>query len=533
MSIIGWLLIGLGIVVVVVVILIATGTYKPYKPPTVNPTTMSNLYTPTNPWNWDAKHSAVPVDGPDGVCSVYTFASFNAFAPAIVGFTQINGCGTGCTGQNQCVCSPPLAGQICVDDDQLFAQKLQHICQPTNTGWDVRTSGQCRQQNGELVDPGTVEQFYAPCNPTNSNNTGTQQTAINNNLSRCPGTIGLIVFGANIRQPGPTALNEAQCMQEPDYIIEGSEVTGTTPVMGNVCDMRLSYNGYPRELFRVQRADFNGTNFVPSQAGPYAQIIHRPTGYGVAPTLGNDAFGNPDLLKPILNAPLQLLPLATGGSKGYWWLLMPQISDPSYTPPLPNDISALNGTWNTPAGVITLLDGTSVPSGFTYTATGLGNYLLVDATNPRFTLRASLSRDQNVLTLETGVEWTRATPVPATQVHLIARPQLVYVPDPTKVPSINNPTAIWSYLTSGSVQSVTPISRTVPDQLVTTAYITTDVNATPVNGNPDPQEASKLAAVQYLDYALVGLMTSNLSNFDFNGPFPTTPLGAPLPLETS
>lgn len=323
-------MIGLTIVVIIVIVLLVTRAYKPYTPPSASPTQMSQVYNPPNPWGWDATHSSVPVEGIDGKCNVYTFAARDCFSPAIIGFTDIRSCSSGCGGGRECLCSPPQAGQTCVDDDQIFASKQMHRCQPNPTDWEIRTSGFCRMQDGNLATPGTVEQYYTPCNPIlKPSDTKAQQ---NNN--RCSGSLSLVVFNANLTTIGPGAFNQAQCMQEPNYSIttdaKGQTVfTGLTPLTTAVCDMRLSYKGFPRELFRIQRADYTGSAFVSNPSGAFARIIHRPTSLAVAPTFNTGPTGQPDPRLPVAGGPLQLLPVSTANS-GYWWLLIPFTQDPNY-----------------------------------------------------------------------------------------------------------------------------------------------------------------------------------------------------------
>jgi hypothetical protein len=342
MTIIGWLLLCLTIITVTVVVLLVARQYKPYKPPAPDPRLFSQQYVPTNPWS-----TANPVAGVDGGCNLYTFASTDRFTPASIGFTSINACnnisGAGCVGSG-CFCSPPQAGQTCNDDDQIFAQKVQHTCQTINTGWDLRTTGTCRQQNGVLVAPGTTETLFALCTPQggvpdSATSVSTAQEAqtsrASQNDNRCAGTLALVAFDVNITAVGPTALDSALCMQEPQYVISTDSngnivVTNIAPFTAQRCDMTVTYLGFPSQLFRIQRASFDGANFVPDQNGLFARITHRPTGYGVAPALLNSSSGQPSLSNPVVGQPIQLIPLTTGGSTGYWWALIPQLDDPAY-----------------------------------------------------------------------------------------------------------------------------------------------------------------------------------------------------------
>lgn len=477
MGIAEWFVIGIVIVVIIFIFLVAQRVYTPYAPPAPDITAMTNLYTPTSPWGWNDTSSAVPVDGPDGICSVYTFTASERFSPAVVGFSSINSCAGGCEGAG-CVCSNPQQNQVCIDDDQLFARKMKHRCNPNATGFDLRTTGTCRTQNGALVIPGTEEEFFTQCVPGG----GPPPAAGSDNQSRvprCPGTLGVIVFNTDTTVIGPQVFAEAKCMQDPNYIITPpataggtATVSNTSPLTGNTCDLRISYMGYPRQLFRVERATFDGQSFTSSNSGPFMKITHRPTGYVVAPTFSRSQ--ETGLTGPAFGQPLQLISPTISASRGYWWYLSPQMSDPQ-------PMAALNGKWTSSTGEkVTLNNGAgtfappSTRPAFTYS---IGTDSTVSIVfSPTSTVSPTLSADQNTLTHigqivvgpvivrdpASSFTWTRDVPVPQPPPPItpnnIARSQIAYIPDVSKMPPLNNAVQLWNYLKTTLVMTPEALS---------------------------------------------------------------------------
>lgn len=409
--------------------------FESYKPEKVDPEQLAGEYTATNPWGNNGKPGpGVPVNGTDGLCNLYTFKAPGRFEPAFVKFSSIIGCD-----QND-NCSKPLPGSNCADDDQIFAQKRVHTCLAKPTGWDIRTSGTCRQQNGKLVPPGTVEEYFVRCNPSNPK----PDISNNNKDNRCKGSLSLIVFNANIEEAGPGAFDKAWCLSDPNYIdnrifgvedLGQSTVVGTFPFTMETCDMRISYKGFPRQLFRVERAEYDGFRFIPNQEGVYAKIVHRQTGYILMPTLKsvNQKLStlNPDITKPVNMYDPKLF-----GRDIYPWGLVSQLSDPA---------------------------------------------------NPK----------------------------------IIARSQIAYLPDPTRVPNFGDSKKIWEYLTSknNNVVSMSPVLDNNKRILKLVPFVTVDSTLPTTPGSPDPQQLSKETAAMYVDSSIVGIIVKNPQNFDFNGPF--------------
>ena len=321
-----WFLIGLVIIVLIIVLFANRGAFKSYAPPEVDPTELAQQYTPSNPWgiNGGFDPSTIPVDGVDGQCNVYTFTSDRQWEPALVSFTSINSCLGGCISGRDCKCSVPVS-LPCIDDDQLFAAKMTHTCQPEPTGWDIRTSGLCRKQDGTMVPPGTVEEYFTRCQPSSTGETNPIQSV------NCKGSLSLIMFRVDIGKGGPTAFDDALCVIDPNdpsspNILDNIFTTGD-------CDMSSSKDGIPRQLFRIERADWNGKEFKENQNGNFARIVHRPTNKLLSPSLGLGIDGKPSPLKPLIDEKVILID--RGAKDTYVWALIPQLKDP--TIPSPTD----------------------------------------------------------------------------------------------------------------------------------------------------------------------------------------------------
>lgn len=300
-----------------------------------------NLTQPSNPWS-----VGVAVDGIDGKCNVYTFLSNDKYSPAIITYASIQSCNNGCpVNSNICSCSNPTTGQTCVDIDQLFAIKKQRVClTPPQTGF--QTSNTCTTLSGKQVPPGTIETFFDICNPTDGNAVKETTSA---NVSYCTGDLSLIGFNLDTGTIGTNIFASAVCLSTPRYSNENGIYTNLYPLKQNTCSMNEYYQSVPSQLFRIVKYSWVGDKFVADQNGPYAKIIHRPTGYFVAPILNGETV---DVSKGLQ------LAKPTKDTSGVIWYFMnsltsgagdrkspPQIMyipDPSKLPP----ISSYVDLWN-------------------------------------------------------------------------------------------------------------------------------------------------------------------------------------------
>lgn len=310
--------IGVVVLIILVVTLIVAKKYVVYAPPVADPSKMAAQYHVNSAWGWgaDGRSAPAPVPGIEGKCNVYTFTSSEQYAPAIATFSDINTCvgNTGACASGTCSCSSPSGDQSCIDDDQLFAARYQHRCMG-DMGYLLKTSGKCLQQNGQLADKGTVEQYFTVC----SLKGGGDGSVAAKNTTRCQGSLSLVAFNVSQGSVGRGIFAGAVCMSTPQYTTSKSAsgavvYSGLGPLTQEICDMSASYNSYPSQLFRVERATFDGVKFTNTDSGPFVRMIHRPTGYSVSPTLS--AAGIP-------TGNLELVP-----TKGFQWALLPQIKDP-------------------------------------------------------------------------------------------------------------------------------------------------------------------------------------------------------------
>ena len=83
------------------------------------------------------------------------------------------------------------------------------------------------------------------------------------------------------------------------------------------CNTTKTYNGYPSQLFRIQRASYNGT-YKESETGSFCRIVQRPSNYYLYPAL------NSGTLLPIPGSNITVQNL-TDENLTYCWYLLPNI----------------------------------------------------------------------------------------------------------------------------------------------------------------------------------------------------------------
>ena len=540
------------------------GVYKPYSPPTIDSSAMSQIYQINSPWGWSEGATSAPVPGTTGDCNIYTFVAKNSYTPANITFNDLKTCQTNntCVGSN--LITPNYS--MCIDEDQVFATQRQHICQG-NTGLTINntttdqaatiTSGKCLQQNGNLANPGDIEIYYQRCAPIDNKvltKVGTVTTSTvkgGTNNFKCPGSLSIIAFNVEQGKLGPSIFNNAVCMSTPKYNLEisyikqnatvitppvvittNTDITGTptiiskpitlpgtttsgtttpgsttspitpsvipstsstqlstdtiiesavftnlTPLTQEKCDIQASYNNYPSQLFRIERASYDGVKFTTDPKGIFARIIHRPSNYLVSPS-SNLETGGTTATDTYSGSTLGLTPIGkTVLTSGYWWVLVPALVSPLQTPTY---------IANTP---------TITPSSGTLTDKQKAKY---------------------------GIPIDTPVPGQASSLHLNSFPQIVYVNNPNLVPSISDPTKIWNFVISKfsiqieSTQSkvvdsngLKPMIPTVGGILKMGLYLVYD----PANYNYEGKE--KINSTQYLDYAILPLIMTDPSSYTF------------------
>jgi hypothetical protein len=241
----------------------------------------SNVNLPYPTWSQPVPYPNA--NSGSGLCSAYTFIA-GQYTPGIPSYSYLNSNDT-----RGYIIQPTDPNFVCIDNDQIFAYTISHKCinsKGTSAGAGcfvtVDSSG---YKAGDSVPEGTVEGddtipnsslLYAPCTPSNLNNNKT-------NSNYCLGNIGLI-----IPQFTPETNYEAgnnQCLAS---ITQGN--TG-------IYDVDLGYNFFntllqecdlseSSQIFRFVRYAYDTTNgLVQNDNGPLAAIIHRYSGFYLAPKL--------------------------------------------------------------------------------------------------------------------------------------------------------------------------------------------------------------------------------------------------------
>lgn len=326
------ILIIVGIIIIIIIfipiIIYYAGSWKPAKLNQVTIAEASQSYNIPSAWT-----TAKPVKS--STCQVYTFVGNNNNIPQ-PSISSIS------VGNNQI---QPING-TCVDDDQIFAQKMFHICK-YGEFQDIPSTqfNGCPKVDGGFTKlNGYYEEFFNICgNPVSTKKTGTGQFSdiTADTSTRCPGSIGLIMFNYQ------SSVKRGICLREPVYQTDGSNIliepdapltvarfgsgtaTGSYPDPSLGCDLGETQNGFPSQLFRVTRHTYDGKSFTLNNVGNWVNIIHRPTSKYVAPyTLTSDKT-KASVNSFIPSFPPILINSTSFNGKGCWWYMSPNLIMPS------------------------------------------------------------------------------------------------------------------------------------------------------------------------------------------------------------
>jgi hypothetical protein len=400
------------ILIIVVVIIIIAYYGSSWKPATLNQTVLNSAASAYNiPSAWSGAQS---VKG--STCQAYTFLSINGIIPQ----PSIDELNLGDT------TIQPI-NSTCTDDDQIFAQKMYHICK-YGEFQDIPPAqfAGCQKVDGShtKVD-GFYEEFFNICGPPISNNkvgTGTFSDVTSDTSTRCPGSIGLVMFNFQ------ASLDGGLCLREPVYTIDGTNIiidpqatltiakkgngipTGTYPDPSLGCNFAETQHNFPAQIFRVSRHTYSNGVFTLDGSGSWINIIHRPTGKYVAPyTLTQDL--SKALVTSFIpnNSPI-LIDGSSFNGKGNWWYMSNYIVMPN---------SLIRGVRPDPDPMI--------PS----------------------TIVGSPTWD--------GLYWADQ--------QRAAKPQLIWAPDPTVISNATTDEALWALYTSTTniIYSLVPFVRTNND----------------------------------------------------------------------
>ena len=480
------------IIIVVIIILIVLHKSKIFKSPdaptqkqtkgSYSQSKTINQYAPQPTWG---QPEANPPGSGSGLCTIYTFLG-GQYTPAAPSYSILN------TGRGYYVDKnlneAPL---VCLDSDQLFAYTYQHTC--TNPEGSAAGAGCILTVDtfvpgigvtgpGSFVPVNTIEgnyqdglssKLYGPCVPSNIGNNY-------QNSLYCMGNIGLVI--PNFKpQPNYNSTGDTgnMCLNG----LYGN--TGSTTPIGNIgyynlntvsCDL-----SDPGQIFRMTRYTVNSDGSVTQDDnGNVASIVHRYTGYYLAPNLTIDTVQSIDTNNNLqtkyyydfTNIVYNYGNVTNIGPAGYWTdntgntgvvsselILIPPSADLSRN------------------GVYWLLQNQTFSAQYDSTATDVATYrnqgVMINQTNytarfPNGPAEPSYYAEQTMLKPgipnppvggllsgggQTGCLFT-STPnttgsylVPNIPSN-IAPQQLVYVPDLRLLPSTVNgdPSRLWSYL---------------------------------------------------------------------------------------
>lgn len=243
-----------------------------------------NKYLPTPAWSKPVPYN----QDSTGICQPYTFIGGQS-VPAQPSYQTLNnGVRDYVTGN---------VNQTCIDVDQLFAQTISHQClyPNSNSGGagciltvDTDVPGIGVLKAGEFAPVGTIEGdttigssqlLYSQCTPSNLSNN-------RNGTLYCLGDIGLVIpnFGPQAQSgipPGGSGYNYCLASLGNTGSISLQQ-TGSYTTYVQECDL-----SEPNQIFRMTRYSYDPVSQILTQndAGNLASIVHRPTGYYLAPDL--------------------------------------------------------------------------------------------------------------------------------------------------------------------------------------------------------------------------------------------------------
>ena len=331
------------------ILLFYLGSFKEFIPPPINPDSQSMLYNLPNPWSWDPPASEVcydeitgkkiecrsyiPVDGIDGGCNVYTFVSKSQYQPANFTFNDINSCSQKCSDSKTCSCMIPYS-KVCVDPDQLFAQKIKQICYSTADYITINNNNDtCMTVFGSTAEIGDMQEYFTTCNQIYSGKSNEQKidnNSINMNNGYCFGSLAILVFnlGSGV---GVEIFDNALCIESTNWsVVNNTVYIDLYPIKLEKCNLTKSYNSIPSQLFRFARAEFKENSFKQSNSGSFVSITQRPSEYCLYPSL------DPITKNPVLNSVLGFIP--KNSNIEYCWFLLPRLP--------PREIKTVTGAYN-------------------------------------------------------------------------------------------------------------------------------------------------------------------------------------------
>ena len=275
------------ITIILIVVLAATKLFKPRIEQVKSSDLMIDQYRMPSLWSWikldslgnpildtngkpifDTNKFGVPVDRPDGQCTVYTHIPTDRFLPTFPLLNRIDYClNGGCTKQTN---------NSCVDIDQIQVIKKQHIC-TGNTDQLFRLDGKCLGRDGTLYNKYEIEEYWDLCD----------------NYPKCSDkSFGIVTFG------------DIECIRVSDFLSTGN---------CSLTDLDRSNNSVV--LIRFDRANYVKGEFVPAINGSFLRLVHRPSGKYISPVIVNSSPDRNDNRVILIEPDFQ-----------YKWYLSPEIN---------------------------------------------------------------------------------------------------------------------------------------------------------------------------------------------------------------
>lgn len=461
-----------------------------------NATLPQNEFLPTPTWSQPEPYNS----NTTGNCFPYTFIAGQS-VPAQPSYATLNG------GTRDYVVGN--TSQTCIDVDQLFAQTITHKCLYPNTASSgsgciltvptyVPSLGQ-QLYPGDFAPLGTVEGdptigttgfnsslLYSPCTPTNLANTV-------NNTPYCLGNIGLIIPNfipqsqAGIA-PGGTGYNLCLSAITDNVTLNGP---GNYNTSIQQCDLSET-----NQIYRMVRYTYDpvAQTITQDDGGNLASIVHRATGYYLAPDLVAAPIKNNgynyifDQLKINYTYPnpitdytgntgiyeavnlILINPAYDSSRNGVYWLLQDQTPNPAYstsTYELPLGEVGYNSYVNQLNYSTVFPLGPSVPS-YWYNQTVVQKYPSYPLTVPNGFKKTSCLFDIH----NPGAGEINSIGVTGV-LGDIAPQQIVYVPDYKLLPTDPEDIyGVWSYLVnsfsinmSSPIQPLGQTGSAVPNQI--------------------------------------------------------------------
>ena len=141
----------------------------------------------------------------------------------------------------------------------------------------------------------------------------------------------------------------------------------------NGCNLNAPYLGFSHQLFRVRTGVYKDGDINFAESGPFLRIYSRGTALCLSPSfpIVNDI---PNPLQPIISANLKLSDCGITKYGGYWWYLLPTLTQP---PPYQKDKNGIDIVYIVRQQLIYVTDPSVIPTNIT----ALTNWVFANINN--------------------------------------------------------------------------------------------------------------------------------------------------------